>query len=483
MKKNTKRILVTCAAATFTMGTAMMSYAAYGWQQEDGQWHYYDKNGDRVTDEWKRSGNNWYWLDENGDMAVSQLVQDDDEYYYVNETGVMVANQWRELENEDADDDESDTSWYYFGPNGKAYTASDSGKTTFKTIVRADGQSKKYAFDEDGKMLYGWVNEESERQTGDDAWKNGVYYLGEAGDGAMRANEWAWLEAEDEEQDDDDFEDHYWFYFKSNGKKSADTKKTINGRKYLFEEGGNAVFNWISTPGNAATPSDKFYSQPSDSWLSTGWFKTVPGEDQDPEGYRDGEECWFYADKDGEIVKGEIKRIKGEYYAFDEYGKMLEGLYKMSVNDSKIQSWEEIESEDDMPEPDEAWAVYYFGGAKDGAMKTGKATIELDGEKFTFNFRKSGEDRGQGFNGIDDGNIYFQGKLQKADSDEKLKVVEWNGDEDSGDYLVNTSGKIQKKKKNAKDADDRYYCTDSKGRVTRVGSEKCENHKENEEHE
>ena len=134
MKKNTKRILVTCAAAAFTMGTAMMSYAAYGWQQEDGQWHYYDKNGDRVTDEWKRSGNNWYWLDENGDMAVSQLVQDDDEYYYVNETGVMVANQWRELENEDADDDESDTSWYYFGPNGKAYTASDSGKTTFKPL-------------------------------------------------------------------------------------------------------------------------------------------------------------------------------------------------------------------------------------------------------------------------------------------------------------------------------------------------------------
>lgn len=98
MKKNTKRMLVTCAAAAFTMGTAMMSYAAYGWQQEDGQWHYYDKYGDRVTDEWKRSGNNWYWLDENGDMAISQLVQDDDEYYYVNETGVMVANQWRELE-------------------------------------------------------------------------------------------------------------------------------------------------------------------------------------------------------------------------------------------------------------------------------------------------------------------------------------------------------------------------------------------------
>ena len=75
MKKNTKRMLVTCAAAAFTMGTAMMSYAAYGWQQEDGQWHYYDKYGDRVTDEWKRSGNNWYWLDENGDMAAEYGIR------------------------------------------------------------------------------------------------------------------------------------------------------------------------------------------------------------------------------------------------------------------------------------------------------------------------------------------------------------------------------------------------------------------------
>ena len=487
MKKSTKRLMVTCAAAAFTMGATMMSYAAYGWQQDDGEWHYYDKEGDRVTDEWKRSGNNWYWLDEDGNMAYSQLIQDDEDFYYVNETGMMVSNQWRELENEDPDDDEPDTCWYYFGANGKAYKAPDSGKTTFKTIVRVDGQAKRFAFDEDGKMLYGWVNEQSERQTGDDAWRNGIYYLGEPGDGALRENEWAWLEAEDEDQDDDDYDGNYWFYFKSNGQKAADTKKTINGKKYLFEEGGNAVFNWLSTPGSAATDSntvDKFYSQPSDSWLSTGWFYTIPGEDLDPEGFSDGEACWYYADKDGEIAKSEIKRIKGEYYAFDEYGKMLEGLYKMSVNDDVIQSYEEIECEDDMPEADEGWAVYYFGGcSKNGAMKTGKTNLELDGEHFTFNFRKNGENRGQGYNGIDDDYIYIQGKMQKADRDDKLTVVEWAGDDESGDYLVNTSGKIQKKKKNLKDADDRYYCTDNDGHVTRISNEKCEDHKNNEVHE
>lgn len=70
--------------------------------------------------------------------------------------------------------------------------------------------------------------------------------------------------------------------------------------------------------------------------------------------------------------------------------------------------------------------------------------------------------------GIEDGVIYEKGKRIEADKDEKLKKVEW----DSETYLVNTSGKIQKNKKNAKDGDDRYYCTDSKGVVTYEGTEK-----------
>ena len=34
-------------------------------------------------------------------------------------------------------------------------------------------------------MLYGWVNESSERQTGDDAWTNGLYFCGDENDGAQ----------------------------------------------------------------------------------------------------------------------------------------------------------------------------------------------------------------------------------------------------------------------------------------------------------
>ena len=37
---------------------------------------------------------------------------------------------------------------------------------------------------------------------------------------------------------------------------------------------------------------------------------------------------------------------------------------------------------------------------------------------------------------------------------------------DGKEYLINTSGKIMKKRKNIKDAGDRYYCTDCEGVIT-----------------
>lgn len=467
MKKHTKQILIPCAAAALTLGTAMMSYAASGWQEEDGSWHYYDSDGERVTDSWKKSGDLWFWLDEDGEMAVDTLVEDDDEYYYVNESGARVANEWRALDNTDDSDDASDTAWYYFGSNGKAYKASDSGKTSFKSI-----NSKKYAFDSEGRMLHGWVNEDSERQTDDDAWKNGIYYLGEEGDGVLRSSEWVRLEVEDDENEDDDFDGSYWFYFNSAGKKLTDTTKKINGKKYRFEENGNATFNWYQlASGSVASENSLYYNQPDQCWQANGWFKTIPSEAVDKEAYDNGDEYWFYADKDGDVMKSQIKKINGYYYAFNEMGEMLDGLYKLSVNGNDIVSWEEIETENDLPEADEAWDVYYFAdSAKEGAMKTGKVTIDLDGEDYTYNFKKSGSERGMGYHGIHDGELYVKGRLMKADKDAKYEIQTFEGNE----YLVNTSGKIQKSKKNVKDADDFYYCTDNNGIVTYRSTEKWE---------
>ncbi len=49
-----------------------------------------------------------------------------------------------------------------------------------------------------------------------------------------------------------------------------------------------------------------------------------------------------------------------------------------------------------------------------------------------------------------------------------LRHIKYEGKE----YLVNQSGKIQKNKKNVKDADEVYYSTDKDGIVTSAGNKK-----------
>ena len=92
MRKQTKLVAVLSTAALLAIGASMTSFAATGWQEEDGTWVYYNRDEERAVEEWKKSGDNWFWLDDNGEMAIDQLIEDDDDYYYVNEAGAMVSN-------------------------------------------------------------------------------------------------------------------------------------------------------------------------------------------------------------------------------------------------------------------------------------------------------------------------------------------------------------------------------------------------------
>ena len=243
MRKQTKVVAVASAAALLAIGASMTSFAATGWVEEDGTWYFYDNDGNRVEDTWKKSGDNWYWLDseEGGAMAIDKLVDDDDDTYYVDSNGVMVRNTWVKIVNEDQDedDDPAEYHYYYMQSNGKAYKAPDSSDIRFRTI---DG--KRYAFDDDGIMLYGWVTADGERETDEDGWAESdtLYYLGSWDDGAMKTG-WQKITVHDDiEEDDMD----YWFNFKSNGKKrfnedsaeKAIDEVRINGRRYGFDERG-----------------------------------------------------------------------------------------------------------------------------------------------------------------------------------------------------------------------------------------------------
>lgn len=564
MRKQTKLVAVLSTAALLALGTSMSSFAATGWAEENGTWVYYDKSGDLTTEKWAKSGDNWFYLDEDGEMATDVIVEYSDNYYYVDENGAMVTNQWASVENEDYDGDDDDepmNHWYYFGANGKAYKSSSTGNNaSFKTV-----NGKKYIFDDEGKMLYGWVDDSGDRVTGDDDWREGVYYCGDENDGAQRVGQWEYLDIVDNNYDSspeigvssdnlfDDEDQTRWFYFKTNGKKMVDEKgETINGRKYSFDDDGrmNAEWvNWKSTPTESTvstgtitatqgsadyTKEFRYYGSPEDgARITKGWFQVVPDSYLSTDDYDDDENNWYYSDKDGKLVASEIKTINGKKYAFDSYGVMQDGLVAIKFEGTSTTKIDDVQGDDDIAgyhfdTEDEFkdnvsdlytimnYSLYCFGNGSDGAMKTGKQNITIDGDSFSFLFNKSGSSKGQGKFGVDDDKYYLGGMLMKADKDDKYSVVKavtnsskdyteitllttekflddinavktnktgydefWDvsglakDDTDANENttiyrLVNTSGTVQKSKTKAKDGDDRCYKVDGNKKIIEV---------------
>ena len=517
MRKQTKVVAVASAAALLAIGGAMTSFAAQGWVEEDGSWYYYDKDGSRVEDAWKKSGDNWFWLDseEGGAMATDKLVEDDDNTYYVDGNGVMVTNTWVKVVNEeqDEDDDPAEYRYYYMQSNGKAYKGN--GNTLSKKTI--DG--KQYSFDEDGKMLYGWVKADGTMSNGEDEWQDAYYYFGGWEDGSLKTG-WQKITVHDPASDKDDDYD-YWFNFKANGKKRThsendDTWKS-NGKYYHFDEHGVMVYEWfnIATSGTTNPQSASnwaYFSSPEDGARYTkGWFKVAPPTEDNSfaevkdtfadSDSRDESDRWYYSNgHDKGLAVGEIKKIKGKYYGFwpddgEKAGRMLTGLCALKMNGSKI--LEVIKDDMDADKLDDfmdAYGtksqdnsnvyLYYFGNDADtdGAMKTGNVTINLDGDSYQFQFKKNGDasSRGRGVNGIDDNKyIYQYGQKVKADSDEKYILVKANGNinDDAATVDVYESKDIRKdfssKPFNGTDATvnafygftSNYYLVNTSGRI------------------
>ena len=451
MRKQTKIAAVVSAAALLAIGASMTSFAATGWMEEDGTWVYYNKQGEKVTETWEKSGDNWFYLDDMGQMVTDALIEDDDDYYYVDANGAMVRNQWVAVDNEDAgEENEPDVWWYYFQANGKAYKNTHTGGKIFKKSING----KTYAFNDEGKMQYGWVDKEDGTTNYDDnAYTECEYYFGDENDGAMTTG---WREIAltdvtdaDTDQPGDSFWDEdqvRWFYFKSSGKKQTDkTGKTINGRKYGFDEDGRMIADWytkastsVATDTNVAQRNHArefmYFSTPEDGarWTK-GWFKVVPGYFLNTSDYDDGEENWYYADGNGKIYAGQIKSIKGKKYAFDVDGSMISGLAILKVESGNdIAEYVDDEFYDTEDEFDDYvsnmgadYAVYYFSDDEDhdGAMKTGNQKVKIDGDTFTFKFKKAGSDKGTGIKGEDDDKYYLSGKLLTADSDNKVEIL------------------------------------------------------------
>lgn len=296
MKKRTVYILG--MAAALTAGMTMTALA--GWVKEGNDWYYYhDRSGHKLTDEWVKTNDLYYYLDYNGKMVTDSMI---DDTYYVDTTGVRLTNAWKMIYDWD---DEDETGWRYFGSNGKIYSEgsrqingyhyyfedgimqtgwveddddicyykdsgervsgwrwltdpdedewgenwyyfSGTGKMYKDAVKTIDGEE--YIFDEEGRMLTGWVNPDDYTSTGREDLSSEdpseLLYFEESG---AAAEKWYFMSSPDGSDD-------YWHYFKDGQAYAPGYKTTtvceygmakIDNEYYCFDEEGHMVTGLI----------------------------------------------------------------------------------------------------------------------------------------------------------------------------------------------------------------------------------------------
>jgi glucan-binding YG repeat protein len=450
------------------VGASMTSFAARGWVAEGDQWYYYDSNGDYVTDKWKSYNGNYFYLGDEGYMLTNELIEDGNNYYYVDANGAMVKNCWVAVPAEDDEEQDVEYRWYYFGTNGKAYR--DHNKKTIN--------GKKYGFDVDGKMLFGFVQDKEVINDQDDPILEADRYYGTNDDGAMHTGWLKYEEALDASGYDDQY---YWFWFDSKGVKYTNGVKKIGGKQYSFNADGAMQTKWDNTTYDKATGAQwGYFSGEEDGHLVKNEWIWADAENKFLGS--DADEHWFYAEKHGELAKNKVKKINGKYYAFDEDGVMLSDFVWLGdnsikkTNDGKILYHVDIDKVSkeqllgaatynglDLTDVDgdgnkDSFAFFSDDDEKDGAAKTGtNLKLEIYDDTYTFGFDKN---TGMCLDALKNNKVWNRGMLQTAGDDKYRPVQDGTG----ATYLVGTTGtRMKPGTRTYKDDNDVYWLVVSDG--------------------
>ena len=511
MKKQTKLSIMLASIALLVVSAASL-VSAKGWVQVGGNWYYQNADGDYVTETVQSSGTAKFYLGEDGAMVTDYFLEsygNGDNAYYFGSNGAMVTNTWVAIDPSvvsDQGDYVPDAYWYYFQATGKAVKAGDNNLKK----VTIDG--KKYAFNQSGQMLTGWIDADSgsviSPEDEEYPYKNATYYGGGDNDGVLHSGWLTYYDSGDEWAEDRDF--MYFYFNPTNNKKIGNasdnetishvsstanheidyTTKKINGRTYAFSvpygimliewEGYNAATDNIASHNNAWY----FSAQDDGHRAQKGWVLAVPAEDIDSDDYKDDEEDWFYFANNGDIVKNQIKKINGKYYAFNKAGEMKKGLivfadgeyqtkfdmdntrgaelsksgvYRNKNNGQERLVWDPATQM--ITWGGQPAAIHYFGD--DGARRTGMNNIEFADDEYTFGSNNSGN-----FEGTKSKKYYSMGIQLKASPDIRYGLMVATDSlartevtyVDNDFYVLNTSGtKVKGSNSAKKDADGNFW--------------------------
>ena len=464
MKKQTKVLL---AAAALTLGASFTAMAAetYDWKMEDGQWVCYDEDGDVYDNEWVKSAGKDYYAGDDGVMVASEWVDG----FYLDSTGAKTTNAWKFIlpDGVDADDDNAEEAWFYFGSKGAI--------TKGKKVI--DGQT--YYFNTSGEMLTGWVDFDGTTAIEATEYNDDVVYVNE--DGSRAADMWIKTVEPGVDEEEVDEPDYFWYYIGSKGAPKTGRQLDINGQTYFFNEAAQMLSGWVGVTGSNADEYEEITTDLSNyakvyfcGGSNEGWAKkstwineyrsTVDTADVDEDS-----KYWFWIDSKGVVLKadtntdsnakemtfaaknsivktadsttthGKTKEINGKDYIFNQNGEMLSGLVQYGADNER----------------------FYYGKSSDGSMKTGEVVLEDIAEEaeYSFYFAKTKKDGyntvGAAVTGAAAGKLYNGGILKTHSADEDYaQVVVGNKY-----YIIDEDGNIKTSQKQykAKDDNDETY--------------------------
>ena len=489
-----RRVIKTALALSLALGLGFAysgtAHAISGWTNETGEWQYLDRDDMPIKNGWKQSKGYWYYLSSEGTILKSRIFKWGGGTFYVDGDGKMLKNSWLEVTPDMDPDGNYQPGWYYFGSDGRAYVNQGGG---FKRKV--DG--KDYAFDENGKMLTGFIDKTGNVIETEDPFVGAMYYASD--DGALYNNKWlnygyisdttgvggSNIQSTVTGRSYSDY-GSMWMYFDSEGKKFAtdtDTikEKTIGGELYAFDEYGIMVPWWSKAsvsnaqPANPTMENDVKYFSGYDGgkMLKNKWIWMYPSEIMDQKDFIDQESSWFYADSKGNILKNTIRTINGKKYAFDGLGRMQTGFVVFNNTDVQFVARYDMDAftSEQFANGDIYGGnkndLYLFSPNKlnDGSMQTGELQIELADGVRTFGFSPT---TGKAYGSKDilgkkTNRYYINGLRLDADEDYGYGVVAVTEEVAYSPRIlfyqvVDTSGRIVKgNKKVVKDKEGAYF--------------------------